>query len=403
MRRLLVCCQLFYPELISTGQSMTELCEQMAEQGVEIEVISGQPTLQDRKKLPDVLYHKGIVVRRVWGTRFPKLNILGKAVNHLTFAWSVWRILRKDQTDRPVLVVTNPPFLPLICALSRRSRFVVKIADLYPDTLVSCNVVLPKSMLVKLWRRANRFVFSKANSIIVLGRCMADRVSEQCLAHERSKIVTIPVWGDDQVLGQPLIGENPFQKEWGLAGKFVVGYSGNMGRFHDLDTLMESAKQLKDREDIVFCIVGNGHQRNWVASQIKEFSLTNVQLHSYVTRDALNALLQAFDVGVVTLLPSQVGLSVPSKTFGVMAAGRAVIAVMPKQAEIARMIEEENCGLQCDSGEFEQFTQHILRLKNDPELCKKMGRNGRQAIDRYYSVVNAAEAYLKVLFPEDVA
>jgi colanic acid biosynthesis glycosyl transferase WcaI len=114
MTKLLVCCQLFYPELISTGQSMTELCESFSKKGVEIEVLCAQPTLHSREILPPLMMHEGITVRRLWSTRFPKLNIFGKVLNHLTFAWSLGVFLSKNKSNRPLLVVTNPPFLPFL-------------------------------------------------------------------------------------------------------------------------------------------------------------------------------------------------------------------------------------------------------------------------------------------------
>ncbi|MCP4049977.1 MAG: glycosyltransferase family 4 protein, partial [bacterium] len=114
---LLVCCQLFYPELISTGLTLTELCESLSDAGVDIEVLCAPPTIMDRKSdVPETIIYKGITIKRVWSTRFPKLNITGKLTNHITYTLSILLHLIKCP-EKPVLVLTNPPLLAPFIAL----------------------------------------------------------------------------------------------------------------------------------------------------------------------------------------------------------------------------------------------------------------------------------------------
>mgnify|MGYP002333275052 CR=1 FL=1 len=121
--KLLVLCQLFYPELISTGQTLTELCEELADMGVDIKVVCGPPTIVDRKtQIPNYIEYRGIRIKRVWGTRFPKFNILGNLINQVTFAFSSFIHLLRDASKAPVLVLTNPPFLGIVCALLQMVR-----------------------------------------------------------------------------------------------------------------------------------------------------------------------------------------------------------------------------------------------------------------------------------------
>ena len=118
--KVLVLCQLFYPELVSTGQTLTELCEQLVPLGVDVHVVCGPPTVLNRKsKTPKYIEYNGIHIRRVWGTRFPKLNLIGRIVNQLTFAVSVFFYLLFHRPRKPILVLTNPPFLAVSCAILR--------------------------------------------------------------------------------------------------------------------------------------------------------------------------------------------------------------------------------------------------------------------------------------------
>lgn len=397
---LLVLCQLFYPELVSTGQTLTELCEELAEMGADIEVICAPPTIIDRKSnVPKLIEYKNIRIRRVWGTRFPKLNLLGRTINQVTFALSVFVYLLFDPSRRPILVLTNPPFLAWSCAVLRSLKvgkpYIYLIFDVYPDTAIKLGVIRENGLISKLWTLANRFTFKHAEEIVVIGRCMRDIISEQTGMSE--KIRTIHVWADDRLIKPIPKGENPYVKKWGLKGKFVVSYSGNMGRFHDMEAIMEAAKILKDHKDIIFMFIGEGHKKQWAVEFARRWRLGNCQFHSYVDREDLPFSLSCADVGLVSLLRGQEGLSVPSKTYGLMAAGVPVIAVMSSQSEIARMLTEEGCGIVVEPGNAERLAEAILNLYNDRQKLALMGKNARRAIDNKYNLHSAAEAYYELI------
>jgi|Deesub1362A_J573_1020465.scaffolds.fasta_scaffold00073_91 glycosyltransferase involved in cell wall biosynthesis len=400
---LLVLCQIFYPELISTGQTLTELCEELTEMGMDIEVLCGQPTVVDREtRVPKYIEHRGIRIKRLWSTRFPKLNTLGRILNQLTYALSVFFYLLRDTSKKPILVLTNPPFLAVICGLMRMlggKPYVYLIFDVYPDTAVNLGLLKEHGLLTRLWNWCNQISFKYASDIIVLGRCMKDVISKKVNGKFNDKIHVIHVWSDDKNIRavSEQNDSNPFIERWGLKDKFVLSYSGNMGRFHDMETIMAAAKILSDYKDIVFLFIGEGYKKSWMMEFAKRWELTNCQFHTYVDRKDLGLSFQCAHVGLVSLLEGQEGLSVPSKTYGLMAAGLPVIAVMSPYAEVARMLIEEQCGIVVKPGNHQELANSILSLYNNREKLEMMGRNAKQAIDKKYNLHSAAKAYYEII------
>lgn len=396
-KQVTVCCQLFYPELISTGQTLTELCEVLADLGVQVQVLSGPPTLLAHgAQPPSRMRYKDIDIRRVWGTRFSKLSLWGRVTNQLSYTLSMFFALLFQRDRNPMLVITNPPFLTFVCALISRIQkrpMIYVMFDVYPDTAVQCGVLTANSLMVQVWERWNQFCFDTAASIVVLGRCMQARVGTKLSDKNREKLTPIHMWCDDVLMQTPSDSPNPFIVKWGLEGKTVVLYSGNMGRFHDMETLLEAAQLLQAYTDLVFIFVGEGHKKEWAQRFVNTQGLLNCQFHSYVPREALPHLMAAADIGLVCLMPGQEGLSVPSKTFGLMAAGLPVVAVMAQTSEIALVLSENHCGLVTQPLDPQACATAILELYQNPEKRKTMGQLARQVLLQKYTLKAAAEAY----------
>jgi glycosyltransferase involved in cell wall biosynthesis len=340
----------------------------------------------------------------VWGTRFPKLNLVGRILNQVTFACSVFIHLLWNRPRKPILVLTNPPFLAIICAVLRVLRigppFLYLIFDVYPDTAVRLGLLREKSWLARLWDRCNALVCARASAVIVIGRCMRD-VIRQKLTRQKlpldHKIHCIPMWCDDAAIRSAPPADSSFADRFGVRGKFVVGYFGNMGRFHDIETIMETAELLRDDSQIVFLFVGEGHKKRWALDYAQRHNLSNCRFHTYVDRDDLGRLLSLADIGLVSLSQGQEGLSVPSKTFGLMAAAVPVLAVVPPTSEIARMVLEEACGLHVGPGDKETLARSIRELFGDSQRRRGMGDKGLQAIEHHYSLKNASRQFVELI------
>ncbi|NBV42228.1 glycosyltransferase WbuB [bacterium] len=400
--KLLIFCQLFYPELVSTGLTVTELAEALTDRGVAVSVVCGPPTIMDQTSyLPRVIDYRGIHIERVKGTRYPKLSFWGKLVNHLTFAFGVARYLISRPINSPILVITNPPFLGFVCALVslvKRIKFIYLVFDVYPETAVQAGVLSETGTLTRLWNWANQLVYRRAAKIVVIGRCMAERVGSGLSEKDRQKITKIHVWSDDANIVTGKSGaEKKFREKWGLGDRLVIGYSGNLGRFHELNSLIAAACILKDRDDIQFVIVGEGHQKADLESEARRNGLKNVQFHTYVEREDLGQLLASFDVGVVTLKSGQEGLSVPSKTFGLMAAGLPILGIVPEASEIARIIHEHACGWVIKPGDVNEIVEKICFAAGHRDRLAELGQNSQSAVAAHYTLGAAADAYVKLI------
>ena len=399
---ILIICQMFYPELISTGQTLTEFAESLVQKGRTVSVVCGPRTLRDTHlKTPKLITHKSISIRRVWSTQFSKLSFIGKLVNHLSFAHFVfWHLIFRDLRQSRLIVLTNPPFLGwLVAALSciKMFKFDYLIFDLYPDTAIECKVISKNGLISKLWNRLNNWVYDKATTIIVIGRCMKERLLTKLNSSQVEKIRHLPMWCDTQLMLQtiPDIMNNLFRKRWGKNSDFLISYSGNLARFHDINSILLAAKSLnKTHPSITFCFIGEGYRKQEVVSFIDDHNLTNCYVETYVERDQLASSLSAADVGLVSLMNGHEGLSVPSKTYGILAVGNPVLGLLPEQSEIAKLLIETPCGLVSEPLDWKGLKENILFLYNNPSDTKQLGKNGQQSIKETYHVGHATDRYI---------
>lgn len=402
---VLVLCQLYYPEVVSTGQTMTELCEEMAKLGWQVEVACGWPSVGEPVEPPAWnMTHRGVTINRLVSSKFPKIHFLGKLLNHLTFTFSAFWKLLGNPSGRPVLVPTNPPFLPFACLLAKafrpRLKIVLVMFDIYPDTAVNLGVLSGTGLLARCWNRLNLYSFLKAERVIVLGRCMERVIRAKCGRHEariQTKLRRVHIWADDAHIRQAVAEVPDVFLKHRVGSRFVVLYSGNMGWFHDMETVLEAARILREDDSIRFLFIGEGGKKAMVAETVRSEDLKNCSVDTYVPKEQLPGLLRSSHVGIATLLPGQEGLSVPSKTLGIMAAGIPVLAVMAKDAEIALTISERMAGRVVANGDAQALVRAIRELKEDPALRKTLGGNALQAVVEDLNLARAAEEYASIL------
>lgn len=396
---LIICSQMFYPELISTGQTLTELAEALQSKGLKIKVWTGQPTLKSKDKVPNYIHHNGIDIYRVWSTQFNKLSTIGKLINQLTFSVSLAFKLLKESSSTPILSPTNPPFIGHILAMTSLIKgfpFLYLIFDVYPETAINLHLISANNPLIFIWKQLNKFAFYRAKKIIMIGRCMETLIKKQVPTKDHHKLCNIHVWADDSLISTQKNAYNKYVDEWDLNSKKCILYSGNMGRFHDMETLLEAAHQLKENKNIAFRFVGEGYKKQQVSEYVNAH-LPNAQVHGYVPKKDLPLTLNMAYIGLVSLLDGQEGLSVPSKTFGLMAAGIPILAVMNKNSEIARVIQEEACGYVIPPGNAGLLASKITYLAEHPEIRNTMSTRAKEAINTKYSLDIACEKYITLL------
>jgi len=229
----------------------------------------------------------------------------------------------------------------------------------------------------------------------VLGRCMRHVVLEKGLA-DAEKVVHLGVWSDDDEVKPVAREANPYRAEWKLGERFVVMYSGNFGLVHDVETMCEAARLLRDDKRIAFAFVGGGKRKAEVLAFVRTHAL-DARLEPYQPREKLDALLSCADVHLVTLRPGFEGLVVPSKMYGIMAAGRPALVVGPATSEVALVAGESGCGRVIDPGDSAGLAKAIRDLAHDPEAARAMGERGRADLHARHSRERLCEGWRRLL------
>jgi colanic acid biosynthesis glycosyl transferase WcaI len=199
------------------------------------------------------------------------------------------------------------------------------------------------------------------------------------------KLRIIPNWSDEAAVVPVPHEANDLRRQWGLHGKFVVGYSGNLGRAHECDTMFEAARLLKDDPRIVFLMVGGGFHTDALKARAASVGLTNIAFQPYQPLEALADSLSAADLHWISLKPELEGLIVPSKVYGILAAGRPILAVTDADGEIARLVNRYECGMHVALGDHHRFAQLVRELADDPDRAKALGEAARRAATQSFT------------------
>lgn len=398
-QRVLVISELYYPEETSTGYFLTGIAEGLARY-YPVNVLCSRPTYSKRGvSVPVKENHNGVSIKRCFGSTLDKNLILFRLINLLTISFSLFlNALFIVKRNDCILVVTNPPLLPFFIALACRLRSVkclLIIHDVYPEVLVVTRMINADSYLTKFINYLTRKLYLGVECIIVLGRDMGQLVCEKLgrLAH---RVVIIPNWGDITAV-KPLPREkNNLLLTLKLDGKFIIQYSGNMGRTHGLDDLLMTASHLKN-ELIHFLIIGSGAKRNLLEQTINQEGLDNISLLPRVPREKLNDSLNACDVAVISFVAGMAGISVPSRMYNIMAAGKPIIAVTEENSELALVIKEEQIGWVVPPGDIDRFVAAILEARAESMLLAAMSIRARRAVEMKYSYERVIAAYYELL------
>ncbi|MEM7229325.1 MAG: glycosyltransferase family 4 protein [Planctomycetota bacterium] len=397
--RILLINQVFYPDPAATAQHAHDLGRHLVDAGHEVHIIASRSIYGEtgatlkKNELVD-----GIHVHRVARSLFGKSSIIARAFDFFLFYLAAfWKAHRTPRAD-VVITFTTPPFISLLgwwLRATRRSKYVYWLMDLYPDVAVACGVMKPRSLLTRLLDRINRFCLRKADAVVVLGRCMRDRVLDKGIPEAR--VEHIGVWSDQDEVKPIPREDNPYRAEWNLGDRFVVMYSGNFGLGHDVDTMLQAAKQLRDDDRIRFLFVGGGKKKPVVEAFVKEHELNNCVTAPYQPREKLDQSLSCADVHLASMLDGLEGMMVPCKLFGIMAAARPTIFIGHPSSELARVLEEHSAGRVIPPGDVEGLVEIIREMEANRDDTFAMGDRARLALSAAYSRNIACEAWRELL------
>jgi glycosyltransferase involved in cell wall biosynthesis len=285
-----------------------------------------------------------------------------------------------------VVPMTDPPLISVPAAIAaklRGGRVVNWLQDIFPEVAGELDFKRLARGVGDLLAWCRNQSLSMAVCNVVLGDLMAARVAG--LGISRGRVRLIPNWASGREI-EPLPPErNPLRREWGLDGKFVVGYSGNMGRAHDLAGLIGAARQLAHRGDIAFLLIGAGKQRSVLEAAVRLHDLPNVVFKPYQPREILAQSLTVPDCHIVSLKPSLEGLIVPSKLYSSMAAGRPVVFLGSEDGEVGRLLKAgPPFGVRLDPADVAGLVREIEHLTADPERARTLGRAARHVFEQQF-------------------
>lgn len=388
---------------------LSDLAFELAKTGRRVAVI----TSRQRYDAPQVRLASresvgGVEIYRVWTSRFGRFNLVGRAIDYLTFylsaAWRLWRLAQRGDV---VVAKTDPPMLSVVAAPIcrwRGAKLVNWLQDIFPEVAEALGVgtgPISRRGYGALRALRNRSLKAAAHTVAI-GDRMASRLEE--IGLERERIAIIHNWADGGRVRPIAVSDNALRREWGLSDSFVVGYSGNLGRAHEVGTLLQAISVLEATRSmpaasgearraekasggpetstrIVWLFIGGGAQYEPFKREVQARGLTSVLFQPYQPREKLSESLSAADVHLVSLRPELEGLIVPSKFYGIAAAGRPTIFIGDEAGEIADLLSRHRCGVSVPQGSGAALAQAVRELASNPDLCAEMGSQARALLE----------------------
>jgi colanic acid biosynthesis glycosyl transferase WcaI len=396
--KLLVAVPHFVPDVAPTGEVAARLVRELAERDHEIEVVTSLPWYRNHAVESG---YEGRLMRHEdtpWGriTRvhpFPaedKTNLSRRAASYLGFSALVAAVGARATAADGVLAMSPPLTLgPAGWVIGKRKRapFVFNVQDVYPDVAIDLGY-FNSERLIRATRRLERWCYAHADAVTVLSDDLRANVARKTEHPERVRV--IPNFVDTEAIF-PAEKENAYRRDFGLSGKTVVMYAGNVGLSQSLDIVLEAAGALAYEEDLVFVINGQGAKRAELQSRAR--GLDNVIFVDMQPAERLPEVLAAADIHLVPLKKGLAASSVPSKTYSIMAAGRPLVASVDAGSEVERLVERSSAGIAVPPEDAEALTKTLKGLLEAPAELERMGAAARSFVESWASPAAVAKAY----------
>jgi glycosyltransferase involved in cell wall biosynthesis len=398
--RVVLVNRFYRPDQSATSQILTDLASGLAERGHEVHVICSRLLYEHPEaRLPARERLAGVEVHRIATTHFGRARLIGRAIDYLSFYFSSTVMLLRLVKRRDVLVVkTDPPLMSVPAAAVARLRRAL-LVNWQQDVFPEISSELGSNPLPRWLDRGVKHLRDRslraARMNVVIGSRMLDYFASRSIPRE--KLCVIENWadGDSIVPKQPC--ESALRHRLNLGGRFVIGYSGNLGRVHEYDAVLGAVEALEGDRSVAFLFIGGGVKMDALKAQSAKRQWSHVIFQPYQPRELLEDSLAAADVHLASLIPSLEGLVVPSKFYGILAAGRPVIFVGDPDGELARVIAASRCGLVVGPGRTQDLVAAIRRLQQDSELRRRLGAAARKLLTDRYSAARGVQSWFDLL------
>jgi putative colanic acid biosynthesis glycosyltransferase WcaI len=384
----------YYPPDTSATAKIAALVAETLARRHRVTVLAGRPSYDPEEYYPYAFLRRktrnSVVVECVGSTSYPRHRMRKRVSNYLSYlAFAVPRALAIHPDV--VLAMTDPPVAGIIGAFVARLAgrpFVYNIRDLYPDMALGGKIVRP-SRWVERWEKMHRNALRHAARVIVLGEDMRDRILAKGVQPDRVVVVR-----DGAVLPGPMPAQqDPVVGEIRSGLPFAALHAGNLGFYGAWTTLLKAAELLRN-ENAGLVFIGDGANRAALEAAAKDSS--NVRFLPFRPAEQIPHVMMAGDVHIVTVRRGLEGVVVPSKLYGILAAGRPVLVVADARCDAARIVTESGCGLAVDPDDPSEVASAIRKLRSDPACLVEMGRRAQEA-SRKYARVNELQRFVSVV------
>jgi colanic acid biosynthesis glycosyl transferase WcaI len=406
--RVLFVNRYFYPDHAPTGVLLSDVAFALSRAGTHVTVVTsrlrydGSSRLTSSRETVD-----GVEIHRLWTSQGSRSGLLGRSLDYGSFylvgGWHLWRLARHADV---IVAKTDPPLLSVIVAAIaklRGKKTVNWLQDIFPEIAEALDVGGTFGRFAfRSLRPLRNWSLRAASANVVVGDAMAAHLLKEGI--EPSKISMISNWTDGALIRPVPSAQNRLRKDWALEERFVVGYAGNLGRAHEIDTVIDAITLVQERavsdriaSRVVFVFVGGGAQHTKLAREVSRRRLTNVQIHPYQPREHLAETLSVADLHMVSLNPKLEGLILPSKFYGIAAAGRPALFIGSANGEIAQLLHRNDCGFAVSPDDARGLAARILELASDPQGCARMGRQARAAFEANWNKTHTVQQWIRLL------
>jgi len=392
VKKVYIINQYYSPFFAATGQLLKELAEYLTEKNHNIEVITGT---NGTKKLQKKESINNVVVHRLKNSK-DGVNIKTKFLSYLTFYWKLfWFLLFKTERNSIILTLSSPPlisFIPIMLKNIKKYKLIYNIQDLYPDILERIDKKNKNKFFYIISKKISQKIINGADIIVVIGSCMEKTLKEEYQVNE-NKLTVIENWALKE------IEEYKNEKVLNDNNHFKILYSGNMGRGHEHETILKCIEKLKndDLQNIFFEFVGGGYNYNLLKSKVGKYEF--VQFKSYVEKEKLPEIISSADVCLVIGSKELEGIIVPSKFYGIVAAGKPVIYISSGNDTISEHIRKGHLGFHISNGDYEKLYELIKYLSENKSYLQELEKNAKKYYYENLRRILSLEKYEK-LFKE---
>jgi len=394
--RILFLNRSYWPDSEATGQLLTELCESLASD-FDVHVLAGQPNAVSEDNWQDTPVRNGVTIHRVSHTVLSKSNMLLKGVNFVSFAMACRRQILSLPLPDVVVFETDPFLLPFVADRLHRQSGVPMIGylqDIYPDVAVALGKV-KNSWFVRKLRRKMFDIYERCERMVVLSDDMKQLLVDGTI--DTCRIEIIPNWVDtDQIRPIPR-EENVFLRKEQLNEKFVVMYSGNLGLTQRLEEFIEAAALLRGESDIEFVFIGRGAMKARLQKRAESLELRNLRFLDYQPKEELAHSLSAGDLHLVPLTRELSQCLMPSKLYGILAAGRPYLTNAPRESELYRITVEHQVGFTCEASSPQAVADCILEAASGSQPLAATGARARALAITTYTRSRSIDQFCDLL------